>query len=69
MYTVPNHLLGTFFKIAVCLFDARRKSGFTSRPILLDTFLVRQRATFLRRLADLSGQISFGRRILMNNPG
>ena len=69
IYTVPNHFLGTFFKIAVCLFDARRKSGVTSRPILLGTFLVRQRATFLRRLADLFSQISSARRILMNYPG
>ena len=69
MYTVPNHFFSTFFKIAVCLFDARRKFGVTSRPILLGTFLVRQRATFLRRLADLFSQISSGRRILMNNPG
>ena len=69
MYTVPSHFLGTFFKIAVCLFDARRKSGVTSRPILLGTVLVRQRATFLRLLADLFNQISSGRRILMNNPG
>ena len=65
MYTVSNHFLGTFFKIAVCLFDARRKSGVTSRPILLGTW----RATFLRRLADLFSQISSGRRILMNSPG
>ena len=69
MYTVPNHFFSTFFKIAVCLFDARRKFGVTSRPILLGTVLVRQRATFLRRLADLFSQISSGRRILMNNPG
>ncbi len=45
MYTVPNYLLGTIFKIAVCLFDARRKSGVTSRSILLGTW----RATFLGR--------------------
>ena len=69
IYTVPKHFLGTFFQIAVWLFDARGKSGVRSRPILLVTFLVRQRATFLRRLADLFSQISSGRRILMNNPG
>ena len=57
MYAVPNHFLGTFFKIAVCLFDARRKSGVTSRPILLGTW----RATFLRRLTDLFSYISSGR--------
>ena len=60
MYTAPNHFLGTFFKIAVCLFDARRKFSVTSRPILLGIFLARQQATFLRRLADLFSQISSG---------
>ena len=54
MHIVPNHFLGTFLKITVCLFDTRRKSGVTSRPILLGTW----RATFLRRLADLFSQIS-----------
>ena len=38
----------------------QRKSGVTSRPILLGSFLVRQRAMFLRRLADLFSQISSG---------
>ena len=70
MYTVPNHFLSTFFKIAVCLVDARRKSGVTSRIILLGTW----RATFLRRSADLFSQISSGRPMLteiglMYNPG
>ena len=69
MYIVPNHFLSTFFKIAVCLFDARRKSGVTSRPILLGAWW----ATFLRRLADLLSQISSRCPLLteirlMNNP-
>ena len=69
MYKVPKYFLGNFLKIVVCLFDARRKSGGTSRPILLGTW----RATFLRRLADLLSQISSGRPMLteiglMNNP-
>ena len=48
MYTAPNHISGTVIKIAVYLFNAKRKSGVTSRPVLPGA-----QATFLRRMADL----------------
>ena len=64
MHTVPNPFFGTFFKIAVCSIRRQKKiwrhiSAHRPRPIVLGTWL----ATFLRRLADLSSRIFFGRRI------
>ena len=53
IFTAPNPPAGPPANLAGCLFDARRKSGVTSRQILLGTFLARQRATLLRLLVNL----------------
>ena len=69
VYTAPNTTAGPAANLAVCLFDARKKPGVTSPPILLGTSRTRQRATILRRLVDLFSHISSERRILVNNAG